>query len=71
MLEKDNMKNFIRVLFTLTIFFPFSVSSEDVFLSKEDFLKIAFDEEVPRRKGLRFKNEVKEVAQKIMGSNYK
>ena len=65
------MKNFVKILFMLTIFFSFNASSEEVFLSKEDFLKIAFDEDVPRRKGLRFKNEVQDIAQKIMGSNYK
>jgi len=48
-----------------------NVIAEDVLLSKEDFFKIAFGEDVPRRKGLRFKGEVKEIAQKIMGSNYK
>ena len=48
-----------------------NVFSEEVFLSKKDFLKIAFSDETPKRKGLRFKGEVKEIAQKIMGSNYK
>ena len=48
-----------------------NVIAEDVLLSKEDFFKIAFGEDVPRRKGLRFKGEVKEIAQGIMGSNYK
>ena len=70
-IRNRNMKNFVKTLFILTVFFSFNASSEEVFLSKEDFLKIAFDEDVPRRKGLRFKNEVQEIAQKIMGSNYK
>ena len=48
-----------------------NVFSEEVFLSKKEFLKIAFSDETPKRKGLRFKGEVKEIAQKIMGSNYK
>ena len=48
-----------------------NANAENIFLSKEDFFKIAFGEDVPRRKGLRFKGEVKEIAQKIMGSNYK
>ena len=57
------MKNFVKILFILTVFFSFNASSEEVFLSKEDFLKIAFDEDVPRRKGLRFKNEVQDKLQ--------
>ena len=58
-------------LFVFNLLFSFSASSEDVFLSKENFLKIAFEDDIPRRKGLRFKGEVKEIAQNIMGSNYK
>ena len=34
------MKNFVKILFILTVFFSFNASSEEVFLSKEDFLKI-------------------------------
>ena len=63
--------SFFLFLFVFNLLFSFSASSEDVFLSKENFLKIAFEDDVPRRKGLRFKGEVKETAQKIMGSNYK
>ena len=59
------------LLFTFSLIFTNSTQAQEVFLSKEDFLKTAFEEDVPRRKGLRFKNEVQEVAQKIMGSNYK
>ena len=55
----------------LSILFINNSKAQEVFLSKEDFLKTAFEEDVPRRKGLRFKDEVKEVAQRIMGSNYK
>ena len=59
------------LLFTFLIIFSSDSSSEEVLLSKEDFLKTAFAEEIPRRKGLRFKGEIKEIAQEIMGSNYK
>ena len=62
---------FFLFLFVFNLLFSFSASSEDVFLSKESFLKIAFEDDVPRRKGLRFKGEVKEIAQEIMGSNFK
>lgn len=56
---------------TLNALFISNLKAEDVFLSKKDFLKIAFEGPLPSRKGLRFKGEVKEVAQKIMGSHYK
>jgi hypothetical protein len=62
---------FFLFLLVFNLLFSFSASSEDVFLSKENFLKIAFEDDVPRRKGLRFKGEVKEIAQEIMGSNFK
>ena len=58
-------------LFIFIALFSFNASSEDVLLSKEEFLNTAFSEEIPRRKGLRFKGEVKEIAQEIMGSNFK
>ena len=58
-------------LFLFITIFSFNASSEDVLLSKEEFLNTAFSEEIPRRKGLRFKGEVKEIAQEIMGSNFK
>ena len=63
--------SFFLFLLVFNLLFSFSASSEDVFLSKENFLKIAFEDDVPRRKGLRFKGEVKEIAQEIMGSNFK
>ena len=72
-----NMRLKIVSVLSFFLFFAFgalflnSAKAQEVFLSKEDFLKMAFEEDVPRRKGLRFKNEVKETAQKIMGSNYK
>ena len=71
-----NIRFIIVTSLSFFLFLTFNILSvqnaaaEDVLLSKEDFLKIAFDE-IPRRKGLRFKGEVKEVAQYIMGSNYK
>ena len=64
----------IVTVLSLFLFSTFSISNsfaQDVMLSKEDFLKTAFEEDIPKRKGLRFKGEVKETAQKIMGSNYK
>ena len=61
----------VLCLFICLVFSSNNVLSEEVFLSKKEFLKIAFSEDIPRRKGLRFKGEVKEVAQKIMDSNYK
>jgi hypothetical protein len=62
---------FFFLFFIISILFINNSKAQEVFLSKEDFLKTAFEEDVPRRKGLRFKNEVKEIAQRIMGSNYK
>ena len=59
------------LFFIFSLIFTNGTQAQEVFLSKEDFLKTAFEEDVPRRKGLRFKKEVKETAQKIMGSNYK
>jgi len=67
------------IAFALSFFFisifnivnSHNANAEEVFLSNEDFLKGAFAEDIPRRKGLRFKGEVKEIAQRIMGSNYK
>lgn len=58
-------------LFLFSTFFISNSLAQEVMLSKEDFLKTAFEEDIPKRKGLRFKGEVKETAQKIMGSNYK
>ena len=49
--------SFFLFLLVFNLLFSFSASSEDVFLSKENFLKIAFEDDVPRRKGLRFKGE--------------
>ena len=66
------MIRFLIISLFIGLFFNSkNVFSEEVFLSKKDFLKIAFSDEMPKRKGLRFKGEVKEIAQKIMGSNYK
>ena len=70
----------IKFIIVAALFFVFTpiyitnshnANAEEVFLSKEDFLKVAFAEDIPRRKGLRFKGKVKDIAQKIMGSNYK
>ena len=70
-----NIRLNIVTILSFFIFFIFifinNSEAEEVFLSKEDFLKTAFEEDMPRRKGLRFKDEVKEIAQRIMGSNYK
>jgi len=70
-----NIRLNIVTILSFFIFFIFifinNSEAEEVFLSKEDFLKTAFEKDIPRRKGLRFKDEVKEVAQRIMGSNYK
>ena len=68
MVTNSDLK-FLFYLFQVLVFgalFLNSAKAQEVFC-KEDFLKMAF-EDVPRRKGLRFKNEVKETAQKIMGS---
>ena len=40
-------------------------------ISKEDFIKTAFQKDTPEKKSLFFKGEVKEIAQKIMGQHYK
>ena len=45
--------------------------SEEVLLSREGFIKTAFQKDVPEKKSLFFKGEVKEIAQKIMGQHYK
>ena len=45
--------------------------SEEVLLSKKDFIKTAFQKDIPEKKSLFFKGEVKEIAQKIMGHHYK
>ena len=58
-------------LFICSLFNMKTAFAEEVFLSKQDFLKIAFSDDTPKRKGLRFKGDVKEIAQQIMGSNYK
>ena len=45
--------------------------SEEVLLIKKDFIKTAFQKDIPEKKSLFFKGEVKEIAQKIMGHHYK
>ena len=58
-------------IFSALFFLGKTSFSEEVLLSRENFIKTAFQKEVPKKKSLFFKGEVKEVAQKIMGQHYK
>ena len=49
----------------------YNILADDVFLSKEQFLEKAFVEKAVKKDSLRFTEEVKNTAQKIMGSKYK
>ena len=62
------------ILVVLSFYFivlSYNISAEDAFLSKEQFLEKAFGEKAAKKDSLRFKGEVKNAAQKIMGSKYK
>lgn len=48
----------------------YELKSEEVFLSKKDFLTEAFSADTPKKKSLFFKGEVKEISRKIMGHKY-
>jgi len=62
------------MLSVLSLFFimaSYKISAADALLSKEQFLEKAFGDKEAKKKSLRFKDEVKNTAQKIMGSKYK
>jgi hypothetical protein len=62
------------MLSVLPLFFimvSYDISADEALLSKEQFLEKAFGEKEVKKKSLRFKDEVKNTAQKIMGSKYK
>ena len=48
----------------------YELKSEEVLLSKKDFLEEAFSADTPKNKSLFFKGEVKEISRKIMGHKY-
>jgi len=61
----------LSVLSFFFIMVSYEISADDALLSKEQFLEKAFGEKEVKKKSLRFKDEVKNTAQKIMGSKYK
>ena len=66
-----NKYTMLTVLSLFFIVFSHQVSSEDGLLSKEQFIEKAFGKKDVSKGKLRFKEEVKTTAQKIMGSKYK
>ena len=63
------------IIYVFAAFFFFHIinlsSAEEVLLSKERFIEIAFKNNEPEKKSLLFKDKVKIIAQKIMGHQYK
>jgi hypothetical protein len=59
------------VLSFFFIFLSNNASAEDGLISKEEFIEKAFGKPDISKGKLRFKEEVKKIAQKIMGSKYK
>ncbi|MBT3939850.1 MAG: FMN-binding protein [Pelagibacterales bacterium] len=68
------MKNKYIMFAVLSLFFIafcYNASAEDGLISKEQFIEKAFGKKDVSKGRLRFKEEVKKTAQKIMGSKYK
>ena len=68
------MTNKYTILTVLSLFFvvfSYPSSSDDALLSKEQFIEVAFGNKEALKGKLRFKDEVKTAAQKIMGNKYK
>ena len=61
----------VTVLSLFFVVFSYNAFAEDSLLSKEQFLEKAFGQKEASKGRLRFKEEVKTTAQKIMGSKYK
>ena len=63
------------IIYVFAAFFFFNIvnlsSAEEVLLSKESFIEIAFKNNKPEKKSLLFKDKVKIITQKIMGLHYK
>ena len=66
-----NKYTMLTVLSLFFVVFSHQVSSEDGLLSKEQFIEVAFGNKEALKGRLRFKDEVKTAAQKIMGNKYK
>ena len=66
-----NKYTMLTVLSLFFVVFSHQVSSEDGLLSKEQFIEVAFGNKEALKGKLRFKDEVKTAAQKIMGNKYK
>ena len=59
------------VLSLFFIVFSYNASADDGLISKEQFIEKAFGKKEALKGKMRFKEEVKTTAQKIMGSKYK
>jgi hypothetical protein len=66
-----NKYTMLTVLSLFFVVFSYPSSSDDALLSKEQFIEVAFGNKEALKGKLRFKDEVKTTAQKIMGNKYK
>ena len=66
-----NKYTMLTVLSLFFVVFSYPSSSDDALLSKEQFIEVAFGNKEALKGKLRFKDEVKTAAQKIMGNKYK
>ena len=66
-----NRYTIVTVLSLFFIIFSYNSFADESLLSKEQFIEKAFGQKEASKGRLRFKEEVKKTAQKIMGSKYK